>query len=179
MLLFTLRTYLLIFWSKWRIRRCDELTPEVRKALREVAKQEKLIAEPFAKQTELDEKRKRYNEVMEILNPKEEQALDSADEDTVQEQSRDYLKGDKNEGNLDNYSDGEGHIQKLAKEELRQSIGNFSMADRHGDQIGNDQSRSGSGIFYKDSEGVSVSRKIASLLSKTKGLIELHPMANI
>ncbi len=45
----------------------------------------------ISKQTELDEKRKRYNEVMEILNPKEEQALDSADEDTVQEQSRDYL----------------------------------------------------------------------------------------
>ena len=58
---------------------------------KDMAEQEKLIAEPFAKQTELDEKRKRYNEVMEILNPKEEQALDSADEDTVQEQSRDYL----------------------------------------------------------------------------------------
>ena len=58
---------------------------------KDMAEQEKLIDEPFAKQTELDEKRKRYNEVMEILNPKEEQALDSADEDTVQEQSRDYL----------------------------------------------------------------------------------------
>mgnify|MGYP003291796321 CR=1 FL=1 len=57
----------------------------------DMAEQEKLIAEPFAKQSELDEKRKRYNEVMEILNPKEEQSLDSADEDTVQEQSRDYL----------------------------------------------------------------------------------------
>ena len=61
---------------------------------KDMAEQEKLIAEPFAKQTELDEKRKRYNEVMEILNPKEEQALDSADEDTVQEQSRDYLEDD-------------------------------------------------------------------------------------
>jgi hypothetical protein len=59
---------------------------------KDMAEQEKLITEPFAKQTELDEKRKRYNEVMEILNPKEEQALDSADEDTVQEQSRDYLE---------------------------------------------------------------------------------------
>ena len=61
---------------------------------KDMAEQEKLIAEPFAKQTELDEKRKRYNEVMEILNPKEEQALDGADEDTVQEQSRDYLEDD-------------------------------------------------------------------------------------
>ena len=69
---------------------------------KDMAEQEKLIAEPFAKQTELDEKRKRYNEVMEILNPKEEQALDSADEDTVQEQSRDYLK-DYTEEEYNNY----------------------------------------------------------------------------
>ena len=61
---------------------------------KDMAEQEKLIDEPFAKQTELDEKRKRYNEVMEILNPKEEQSLDSVDEDTVQEQSRDYLYTD-------------------------------------------------------------------------------------
>jgi N12 class adenine-specific DNA methylase len=58
---------------------------------KDMAEQEKLIDEPFAKQTELDEKRKRYNEVMEILNPKEEQSLDSVAEDTVQEQSREYL----------------------------------------------------------------------------------------
>ena len=58
---------------------------------KDMAEQEKLINEPFAKQAELDEKRKRYNEVMEILNPKEEQSLDSVEEDTVQEQSRDYL----------------------------------------------------------------------------------------
>ena len=57
----------------------------------DIAEQEKLIAAPFAKQTELDQKRARYNEVMEILNPKEEQSLDSVDEDTVQEQSRAYL----------------------------------------------------------------------------------------
>ena len=57
----------------------------------DIAEQEKLIAAPFAKQTELDQKRARYNEVMEILNPKEEQSLDGVDEDTVQEQSRAYL----------------------------------------------------------------------------------------
>ena len=61
---------------------------------KDMAEQEKLIGEPFAKQAELDEKRKRYNEVMEILNPKEEQSLDSVAEDTVQEQSRDYLDDD-------------------------------------------------------------------------------------
>ncbi len=57
----------------------------------DMAEQEKLIAAPFAKQAELDTKRARYNEVMEILNPKEEQSLDSVADDTVQEQSRAYL----------------------------------------------------------------------------------------
>ena len=56
----------------------------------DMAEQEKLIAQPFAKQAELDQKRARYKEVMEILNPKEEQALDSMEEDTVQYQRRKY-----------------------------------------------------------------------------------------
>ena len=60
----------------------------------DIAEQEKLISEPFAKQSELDAKRARWGEVMAILNPKEEQALDSVDEDTVQEQSRSYLTDD-------------------------------------------------------------------------------------
>ena len=60
---------------------------------KDMAEQEKLIAQPFSKQAELDQKRARYNEVMEILNPKEEQALDSVAEDDVQYQSRDYLEG--------------------------------------------------------------------------------------
>jgi len=54
----------------------------------------KRIEMPFGKQNKLDPKRARYNEVMEILNPKEEQSLESADEDTVQEQSRSYLTDD-------------------------------------------------------------------------------------
>lgn len=62
---------------------------------KDLAEQEKLITQPFAKQAELDQKRARYNEVMEILNPKEEQSLDSVDEDTVQEQSRAYLDEDR------------------------------------------------------------------------------------
>ena len=57
---------------------------------KDISEQEKLINEPFAKQSELDEKRKRYNEVMAILNPKEEQSL--ADDSDVQEQSREYLE---------------------------------------------------------------------------------------
>ena len=61
---------------------------------KDMVEQEKLITQPFAKQAELDQKRARYNEVMEILNPKEEQALDTMDEESVQEQSRAYLGED-------------------------------------------------------------------------------------
>ena len=57
----------------------------------DLAQQEAMISEPFAKQAELDKKRARYNEVMAILNPKEEQSLEDLDEDTEQEQSRSYL----------------------------------------------------------------------------------------
>ena len=62
--------------------------------LKDLDEQEKLIKEPFAKQTELDEKRKRYNEIMEILNPKEEQKLESIDDDSgeTQYQRRGYSK---------------------------------------------------------------------------------------
>ena len=66
---------------------------------KDMAEQEQLIAQPFAKQAELDQKRARYNEVMEILNPKEEQALDSVAEDDVQYQSRDYLVEDESYDN--------------------------------------------------------------------------------
>ena len=51
-----------------------------------------IIAEPFAKQAELDRKRSRFNEIMEILNPKEEQSI--SEEELEQQQSRDYLYDD-------------------------------------------------------------------------------------
>lgn len=49
--------------------------------------QETIISTPFAKQAELEQKTARYNEVMAILNPKEEQTI----ADDEQEQSRAYL----------------------------------------------------------------------------------------
>ena len=61
---------------------------KVSEAKQDMAEQEKLIKQPFAKQEELDKKRARYKEVMEILNPKEEQSLDSMEEDAVQYQRR-------------------------------------------------------------------------------------------
>lgn len=54
----------------------------------DLTEQEKLMNEPFAKEAELNRKRLRYKEVMEILNPKEEQTIV---EDAAQEQSREYL----------------------------------------------------------------------------------------
>ena len=66
---------------------------------KDMAEQEQLMGQPFAKQAELDQKRARYNEIMEILNPKEEQALDSVAEDDVQYQSRDYLSEDESYDN--------------------------------------------------------------------------------
>ena len=50
--------------------------------------QETIISTPFARQAELEQKMARYNEVMAILNPKEEQTI----ADDEQEQSRAYLE---------------------------------------------------------------------------------------
>lgn len=59
---------------------------------KDIIEQEKLVDMPFAKQAELDKKRSRYNEVMSILNPKEEQSLDSIDDSKEQHQSRGSLE---------------------------------------------------------------------------------------
>ena len=86
---------------------------------KDMAEQEKLIAEPFAKQAELDEKRKRYKEVMDILNPKEEQSLDSVAEDTVQEQSRSYLGEEQHQQRTDTLTDRE--VLEMASNEVKVS----------------------------------------------------------
>ena len=52
-----------------------------------------MIAEPFAKQAELDRKTARFNEIMDILNPKEEQIIGD-EEDAVQYQAREKLDDD-------------------------------------------------------------------------------------
>ena len=51
--------------------------------------QHEIIAQPFNKQAELDKKKARFNEIMEILNPKEEQVI--SEEAMEQHQSRAYL----------------------------------------------------------------------------------------
>lgn len=50
----------------------------------EIKAQEEMAESEFPKQAELDEKRRRYNEVMEILNPKEEQAMNGDEDDNVE-----------------------------------------------------------------------------------------------
>ena len=57
--------------------------------------QKNILAQPFEKQNELEQKRARFNEVMELLAPKTEEQLGKVDDDTVQEQSRSYLDEDK------------------------------------------------------------------------------------
>ena len=47
----------------------------------EITAQEAMAQAEFENQEELDQKRRRYNEVMEILNPKEEQAMTADEED--------------------------------------------------------------------------------------------------
>lgn len=59
----------------------------------DLAAQQKMIAEPFAKQAELDRKTARFNEIMDILNPKEEQIIGD-EEDAVQYQAREKLDDD-------------------------------------------------------------------------------------
>lgn len=137
---------------------------------KDIADQEKLIAEPFAKQAELDQKRARYNEVMEILNPKEEQSLDSVAEDTVQEQSREYLNSDEQEQQRTNtLTDRE--VLAMAAEELLTS-GKLTDAERDAVQIfksrlsrleGLQDDRVEQGRLYKEQQfGTKVDREAAA-----------------
>jgi N12 class adenine-specific DNA methylase len=135
---------------------------------KDMAEQEKLINEPFAKQAELDEKRKRYNEVMEILNPKEEQSLDSVAEDTVQEQSREYLEDEQYQQRTDTLTDRE--VLELASNEIK--VSDLNQAERDALTIFQDrlsklkdlqEERAEQGRLYKEHQfGTKVDRAAAS-----------------
>ena len=79
--------------------------------------QKNILAQPFEKQDELNQKRARFNEVMELLAPKEEQ-LGKTDDDTVQEQSRDYLD-EQNQQRTDTLTDRE--VLEMAANEVKVS----------------------------------------------------------
>lgn len=59
----------------------------------DLSAQEAIISSPFAKQAELDAKTSRFNEVMSILNPKDEQVI--GDEGDVQYQARKPFEDEK------------------------------------------------------------------------------------
>ena len=71
--------------------RLTQLSKNLSETKSDLETQKQLAAQPFEQAEKLKEKRTRYNEVMYILNPPTEQTV--AD-DTVQEQSRDYLSDD-------------------------------------------------------------------------------------
>ena len=136
---------------------------------KDIVEQEKLIAEPFAKQAELDEKRKRYDEVMAILNPKEEQSLDSVAEDTVQEQSREYLgEGEQEQQRTDTLTDRE--VLEMAANEIK--VSDLNQAETDALTIFQDRlsklkdlqdKRAEAGRLYKEQQfGTKVDRQAAS-----------------
>ena len=58
----------------------------------DIKAQEEIMSKPFAQEEELNQKRSRFNEIMAILNPPEEQNIGDSDEDSKeQKQSRGYL----------------------------------------------------------------------------------------
>ena len=76
--------------------------------------QNQIVSEPFEQAEKLKQKRMRYNEVMDILNPpKEEQSLDTDGGDAVQYQQRNILDGDNYD--VERISDGtrEGNLSGL------------------------------------------------------------------
>lgn len=90
----------------------------------EIKAQEEMAESEFPKQAELDEKRRRYNEVMEILNPKEEQAM-NGDEDDVEESTRretlsnrEVLQMAAGEIDVEGLSDGEKDALRIFNEAL-------------------------------------------------------------
>ena len=95
----------------------------LREAKNDLEIQNQIAAEPFTETEKLKQKRSRYNEVMDILNPpKEEQSLDTDGGDTVQYQSRNYHKGwnsyelsDEFEREID-YQDRHAFLRSLANQ---------------------------------------------------------------
>lgn len=75
--------------------------------------QMQIAAEAFPQAEKLSQKRKRYNEVMDILNPPVEQHM----EDAVQEQSREYLAPEQNQQRNSTLTDRE--VLTIAANEIR------------------------------------------------------------
>ena len=138
---------------------------------KDIIEQEKLIAEPFAKQSELDEKRKRYDEVMAILNPKEEQSLDSVAEDTVQEQSREYLNN-KTDTEKEYFAEVTNTVIANGKN-LNLSIRNYSLQEIRSIFKANNNNSELDILFdkvYSFCENVNVSVTVTPTVTNNKGV---------
>ena len=88
--------------------------------------QKNILAQPFEKQSELEQKRARFNEVMELLAPKTEEQLGKTDDDTVQEQSRDYLE---NNDDTEEYFSGVGNTAIANGKNFNLSVRNYSLQE--------------------------------------------------
>ena len=89
--------------------------------------QKNILAQPFEKQEELAQKRTRFNEVMELLSPKTEQQHSKIDDDTVQEQSREYLD-EQHQQRTDTLTDRE--VLEMAAEEVELKVKDLSQAEK-------------------------------------------------
>ena len=111
----------------------------LRETEKEIRGQEALLQQPFAQQQELDEKRARYNEIMDELNPKEEQAISEGegDEDRVEfslrrdQNGRKFVEVDVDQERFDGLSpnDALAEARKVIRERfVGKVIGNVNRA---------------------------------------------------
>ena len=90
----------------------------------EIKAQETMAQAPFPKQADLDQKRQRYNEIMEILNPKDEQTVDAGEdieEESTRQQAisdRDILAMAADEIDIDNLTPGEQDALRIFRDRL-------------------------------------------------------------
>ena len=134
----------------------------------DLAEQEKLMNEPFAKQAELDKKRLRFKEVMDILNPKEEQSAASLDDENVQEQTSKHLGKEQHQQRTNTLTDRE--VLELAAKAIR--LSELTEAEQNALGIFEErldklkklqEERAEQGRLYKDQQfGVKVDRNAAA-----------------
>ena len=131
--------------------------------------QKNILAQPFEKQNELAKKRARFNEVMELLAPKNEQQLGKIDDDTVQEQSRAYLEGDIEQEQQRTNTLTDREVLEMAANEIK--VSDLSQAENDALTIFQDRlsklkdlqaERAEQGRLYKEQQfGENVDRKAA------------------
>lgn len=127
--------------------------------------QRDILTKPFEKQDELNQKRARFNEVMELLAPKTEEQLGKTDDDTDQYQSRDYLEEDYENGDIRirgrryGANDGRSGSGDGAKNRNDKNLSPVQRGRQNG---------SGSGLSISDNEGREISPEISEKIKDSK-----------